>query len=91
VFISIVMVVAYHKVNEYGEQVSSLGKLDPWLALWVPFGIFAAIIIWMYYTLAYVPGGQPIGALERFFANSTKRIMRLVSKPKKHHGAEQGS
>jgi lipopolysaccharide export system permease protein len=69
----------------------SLGKLDPWLALWVPFGIFAAIIIWMYYTLAYVPGGQPIGALERFFANSTKRIMRLVSKPKKHHGAEQGS
>jgi lipopolysaccharide export system permease protein len=57
----------------------------------VPFGIFAAIIIWMYYTLAYVPGGQPIGALERFFANSTKRIMRLVSKPKKHHGAEQGS
>jgi lipopolysaccharide export system permease protein len=36
VFISIVMVVAYHKVNEYGEQVSSLGKLDPWLALWVP-------------------------------------------------------
>lgn len=91
VFISIVMVVAYHKVNEYGEQVSSLGKLDPWLALWVPFGIFAGIIIWMYYTLAYVPGGQPIGALERFFANSTKRIMRLVVKPKKHHGAEQGS
>lgn len=80
VFISIVMVVAYHKVNEYGEQVSSLGKLDPWLALWVPFCIFAAIIVWMYYTLAYVPGGQPIGALERFFQNGIKRLGRLLGK-----------
>jgi lipopolysaccharide export system permease protein len=80
VFVSIVMVVAYHKVNEYGEQVSSLGKIDPWLALWVPFGIFAAIIVWMYYTLAYVPGGQPIGALETFFAKSLKRIVRLMGK-----------
>jgi lipopolysaccharide export system permease protein len=82
VFISIVMVVAYHKVNEYGEQVSSLGKIDPWLGLWVPFGVFAAIIIWMYWTLAYVPGGQPIGALERFFSNVVKRLTRLIGKKK---------
>jgi lipopolysaccharide export system permease protein len=34
VFLSIVMVVAYHKVNEYGQDVASLGRLDPALALW---------------------------------------------------------
>ena len=26
------------------------------------------MIIWMYHVLAHKPGGQPIGALERFFA-----------------------
>jgi lipopolysaccharide export system permease protein len=65
IFIAIVMVVAYHKVNEYGETVGGLGRIDPFLALWVPFALFAALIGWMYYTIAHVPGGQPIGAIDR--------------------------
>ncbi len=69
IFVSIVMVVAYHKVNEYGQSVAELGRIDPALALWVPFLVFAAIIAWMYWRIAYVPGGQPIGALETFAAN----------------------
>jgi len=32
----------------------------------------------MYYTVAYVPGGQPIGALERFAAKAGQKIRRLV-------------
>lgn len=67
VFLSIVMVVAYHKVNEYAEGVGGLGYVNPVLALWVPFALFAALIVWMFYTLAFVPGGQPIGGLERVF------------------------
>ena len=31
----------------------------------------------MFHTIAYVPGGQPIGALEIFFAKFTKAISRL--------------
>jgi lipopolysaccharide export system permease protein len=38
----------------------------------VPLVIFAALILRMYHILANKPGGQPIGALERFFAKSTK-------------------
>ncbi len=72
VFVSIVMVVAYHKINEYGESVAELGRIDPALALWVPFAVFAAIIAWMYWRIAYVVGGQPIGALEVFAANIGK-------------------
>ena len=34
VFGSVVMVVAYHKINQYGEDVASLGRIDPLLALW---------------------------------------------------------
>lgn len=77
VFVSIVMVVAYHKVNQYGEDVAALGRLDPVLALWVPFVLFAALIIWMYYRVAYVPGGQAIGALETVFAKLSAQVSKL--------------
>jgi len=80
VFVSIVMVVAYHKVNQYGEDIAALGRVDPVLALWLPFVIFAAIILWMYYRVAYVPGGQAIGALETAFARLSRRVVELVTR-----------
>ncbi len=76
-FLSIVMVVAYHKVNQYGEDVAALGRLDPVLALWVPFALFAALIVWMYYRVAFVPGGQAIGALEAMSAKLSSRLGKL--------------
>ncbi|WP_086618269.1 LptF/LptG family permease [Erythrobacter tepidarius] len=91
VFVSIVMVVAYHKVNQYGEDVAALGRLDPILALWVPFVIFAALIVWMYYRVAYVPGGQAIGALETAFAKLSKQVVKLFTRrrPRSHPAAPQ--
>lgn len=80
VFLSVVMVVAYHKVNEYGQAVAALGKVSPWLALWGPFVIFSALILWMYWRIAYVPGGQPIGALERLSANGSKWLRQLIAR-----------
>jgi lipopolysaccharide export system permease protein len=77
IFLSIVMVVTYHKVNQYAEQMGSLGRIDPLIALWVPFVLFAALIVWMYWTLAHKPGGQPIGALERVFSRMGTRVARL--------------
>ena len=78
VFVSIVMVVAYHKVNQYGEDIATLGRIEPVLALWGPFVIFAALIVWMYYRVAFVPGGQPIGALEYGFSRLSKRLRKLL-------------
>ncbi|MFN4135606.1 MAG: LPS export ABC transporter permease LptF [Novosphingobium sp.] len=80
VFLSIVLVVAYHKVNQYGQDVASLGRVDPILALWGPFAIFAALIVWMYWRIAYVPGGQPIGALETGFAKISKMLRKLFAR-----------
>jgi len=78
VFLSIVMIVTYHKVNEYAEGMGALGRIDPLIALWVPFLLFAALIWWMYRTLAFVPGGQPIGALERAAAKAGKAMRRWL-------------
>jgi lipopolysaccharide export system permease protein len=80
IFIAIVMVVAYHKVNEYGETVGGLGRIDPFLALWVPFALFAALIGWMYYTIAHVPGGQPIGAIDRVAGKAGAAFRKLFAR-----------
>ncbi|MDQ4088409.1 MAG: LPS export ABC transporter permease LptF [Pseudomonadota bacterium] len=77
IFLSIVMVVTYHKVNQYAEEMGALGRVDPLIALWIPFLLFAALILWMYWTLAHKPGGQPIGALERSFSRAAKWIGRV--------------
>jgi lipopolysaccharide export system permease protein len=74
IFLSIVMVVSYHKVNQYAEQMGAQGRIDPLIALWVPFVLFAALILWMFWTLARKPGGQPIGALERGAAKLVRSI-----------------
>jgi lipopolysaccharide export system permease protein len=73
-----VIVVTYYKINQYMASLGELGRIDPFFALWIPFVFFAALTIWMYYTIAYVPGGQPIGALERMFAKLSKLIARYL-------------
>ena len=83
VFLSIVMVVAYHKINEYGQAAAAQGRFPPELVLWLPFALFSALIIWMYWRVAYVPGGQAIGALERFSANLGKRLRKLYDRSNK--------
>ena len=80
VFLSIVFIVTYHKINQTGQSLGSLGRVDPFLILWGPFLIFAGIIAWMYYQTAYVPGGQPIGALERQFAKILSFLKSLAGR-----------
>ncbi len=87
VFVSIVIVVAYHKVNQYGESIAELGRIDPFLALWGPFALFSVLIVWMYYRVAYVPGGQAIGALETAYAKIGKRLRKLLKRREHVRGA----
>jgi len=80
IFVSILIVVAYHKVNQYADQAAAAGRLDPTLGLWLPLLLLAGVILWMYHVLADKPGGQPIGALEWFFAGLAKRIRGMMPK-----------
>lgn len=83
VFLSIVMLVTFHKITEYGERMGSLGRVDPALAQWVPYAMFGALCAWFYYVLDQKPGGQPIGSLERGFAKLTKFLKRFGRRKKK--------
>ena len=78
IFVAILIVVAYHKINQYGQQMGANGALNPVLALWIPLSLLVAMILWMYHVLAHRPGGQPIGALEYFFARIAKLVRGLM-------------
>jgi lipopolysaccharide export system permease protein len=80
IFLSIVIVVAYHKVNQYAGEMANQGRLDPIIALWVPLLVLSAMIAWMYHVLAHKPGGQPIGALERSAAKALRLVRSLLPK-----------
>jgi lipopolysaccharide export system permease protein len=82
IFVSILIVVAYHKINQYAAAAATRGDIDPTLGLWLPFALLCVLILWMYHVLADRPGGQPIGALERFFALAAKWIRGLFPKPR---------
>ncbi|WP_345777708.1 LptF/LptG family permease [Sphingomicrobium clamense] len=82
IFVSIVMVVTYHKINQYAEGAGAQGRLQPELALWGPFVALCLLILWMYHVIAHRVGGQPIGALEAFFAKIGKAIRKIVPDPR---------
>ena len=93
VFVAVVLVVAYHKINQYMQDFAALGRIDPTLGLWGPFVIFVGLILWWFWQIAYVPGGQPIGALESVFSKLVKRLGRIL-RPRRRRAnalAEQGS
>jgi len=81
------MLVTQHKINEYATSIAALGKIDPIIALWTPLLLFGALVWWMYRTLAHVPGGQPIGTLERAAALAGRWIRRRLPFGQKRNGA----
>jgi lipopolysaccharide export system permease protein len=83
IFVGIVIVVAYHKVNQYAEQAGAQGRIEPIVALWVPLVLLSGLIWWMYHVLAHRPGGQPIGSLERAFAKVGRTVRSLLPQPRR--------
>jgi len=80
IFVGIIIIVAYHKVNQYAEAAAASGAVHPILALWVPLLLLSALIWRMYHVLAHQVGGQPIGALERVSAKAVRGVRSLLPK-----------
>lgn len=76
VFLSIIFIVTYHKINQYADGLAAAGRADPAVAMWTPFAIVSCLIFWMYHVIAHRPGGQPIGALEQGFAKLIKYMTK---------------
>src|SRR5206468_5232533 len=57
IFVSILIVVAYHKVNQYADAAAARGDIDPTFGPWLPLLFLAEVVLWMYHILADRPGG----------------------------------
>ena len=77
-FVAVVFVVAVHKLFQYGERTSAIGIGDPWLTIWAPFAAVTTLMMWMFWTIAYKPGGQPIGGLERIVRTLVRAVGKLT-------------
>lgn len=88
VFLSVVMLVTYHKVSEYGERMASIGRVDPALAQWVPFALFAGIAGWFFYVLSFRPGGEPIGFLDHLASDITKWVRKTLGLDRRRQKGE---
>jgi lipopolysaccharide export system permease protein len=80
VFLSIIMLVTFHKLTEYFERMASLGRVDPFLSQWLPYAGFFALTLYLYRILAYVPGGQPIGGLDRLVARIVAAVQGVAAR-----------
>ncbi|MET0248818.1 MAG: LptF/LptG family permease, partial [Sphingobium sp.] len=91
VFLSIIFIVTYHKINQSAEGIGALGRVDPIVALWAPFVVAAGLVLWMYHVVAHRPGGQPIGALEYAFAKLGKQVGKLIGRFRRDRTADAGA
>lgn len=91
VFLSIIFIVTYHKINQSAESIGALGRVDPIIALWAPFIVAAGLVLWMYHVVAHRPGGQPIGALEYAFAKLGKQVGKLIGRFRRKQTAGPGA
>ena len=54
-----------------------------------PLLVFGGLTLWMYHVIANVPGGQPIGGLERIAAKLVKLVARYL--PGRRRQAAEGA
>ena len=62
--IGLVVLVVYNQVLDLGENMTETGEIEPWLGLWLPFGIFAIASLYLFYRASdRVPGSPSYGIL----------------------------
>ena len=76
VFLSLVILIVYNEISEWAERSGGAGKHDIYTVQWIPFVLFSMLCFWLYYVLAFKPGGQPIGALDKLFGSAWKLVGR---------------
>ena len=57
--VGLLLVIIYHHLLQFGESLVDLGRVSPWVGLWLPFGIFAALSGWAFYAAAIRPDHNP--------------------------------
>jgi lipopolysaccharide export system permease protein len=61
--IGLLVLILYQKLLQFGESLSSLGYMSPYVGLWLPLLGFSGFGIWLFYRAGFGVGGDPLGPL----------------------------
>lgn len=86
VIVVTVAIVAYERINEYAVRVGSLSRINPILAVWLPFAALCAFTVILFRAVSGVRDGCPVAklqqlwrSLERIVASALRR-MQLIKR-----------
>ena len=58
----------YHHALQFGESMADLGRVSPFVAIWLPFAAFAASGAWLFTWASSRPGSNPLAALAEWLS-----------------------
>ena len=57
---ALVLIVVFHEIVEQGSVAAHSGRISPWLAMWLPFGLLALFAGWRYYSACFTVDSDPL-------------------------------
>jgi lipopolysaccharide export system permease protein len=71
---ALVLLVAFHQVIEQGAVAAKLGKLSPWLSMWLPMAVLATFAVWRFWQTSFRISGDGLDWLFVPLTNATSRL-----------------
>ena len=58
----LILIVIYHYLLEFGDDMTDKFGLSPWLTFWGPFVLYSGLSLWAFYKAGTAPGQNPVSA-----------------------------
>ena len=78
--IGVLLVLTYHKVEQFAQATVSSGDVSPWIGIWIPFLVFAALSGYLFYMRAFRVEGGFLLHLEDLTSNIVGLVRRFLPK-----------
>jgi lipopolysaccharide export system permease protein len=85
--IGVVTLVVYNNVLNFGESLASIGRMSPFVGLWLPFLLFGAVSVWLFLSVSARPRENPVAMMIGSLDRARLFLWRLV--PRRRRDAEE--
>ena len=90
--IGMLFLVAYFQILQFGRDAVGSNITGPLMALWLPFGIFGTISVWLFHLANSRPGSDPLAYMFEALSDGTswvaRHLRRLVPRRWRGEAAE---
>ncbi|WP_374652952.1 LPS export ABC transporter permease LptF [Dongia sp.] len=76
--VGILFLVAYFQILQFGRDAVGNAILGPAIALWLPFAIFGAVSLWLFYLANSRPGADPLSHVFESISDSSNWVLQNI-------------